>query len=50
MSPISALKNTALSAKMAVCSITIQNTSRDNRKLKLPSPMKRVCALFSIDR
>ena len=50
MSPISALKNTALSAKIAVCSTTIRNTSRDNRKLKLPSPMKRVCALFSIDR
>ncbi len=50
MSPISALKNTALSAKIAVCSITMRNTSRDNRKLKLPRPIKRVWALFSIDR
>ena len=50
MSPISALKNTAESAKIADCCTTIQNTSRDSRKVKLPSPMKRVCALFSIDR
>src|SRR5215469_12907394 len=48
--PIKALKNTAVSAKIADCWTTIQNTSRESRKLKLPRPMKRVCALFSIDR
>src|SRR4029079_14570041 len=45
MRPINALKNTAEIAKIADCCTTIQNTSRDNRKLKLPSPMKRVCDL-----
>src|ERR1700748_960906 len=40
ISPISALKNTADSAKTADCHTTIQNTSRDSRKLKLPSPRK----------
>src|SRR5215469_9896235 len=49
-SPINALKNTAESAKIAVCHTTIQNTSRDKRKRKLPSPMKRVCALLSSER
>src|SRR3954470_14254522 len=48
--PISALKNTADSAKIADCWTTIQNTSRDSRKVKFDSPMKRVCALFSIER
>src|SRR5581483_11290099 len=48
--PISALKNTAETAKIADCCTTIQNTSRLSRKAKLPSPMKRVCALLSIDR
>ena len=50
ISPISALKNTAESAKIADCVTTIQNTSRDSRNVKLPSQMKRVCALLSIDR
>src|ERR1700683_2276340 len=40
ISPISALKNTALSAKMADCCTTIQNASRDSRKRKLSRPMK----------
>src|SRR6516162_7476512 len=48
--PINALKKTALQAKMIVCRTTIQNTSRDRRKWKLANPMKRVCALFSIER
>ncbi len=48
--PISALKNTADSAKIADCSTTIQNVSRDSRKVKFDRPMKRVCALLSIDR
>ena len=50
MSPISALNNTADSANTADCHTTIQNTSRESRKRKLPSPMKRVCAVLSIDR
>ena len=49
-SPISALKSTAVTAKIADCSATIQNTSRPSRKVKLPRPMNFVCALFSIDR
>src|SRR4029077_7655858 len=48
--PIRVLKNTADSAKIVDCHTTDQNTSRDSRKAKLPSPMKRVCALLSIDR
>src|SRR5262245_36260953 len=50
ISPISALKATAKPVKITACSTTIQKTSRDSRKVKLPSPMKRVCALLSIDR
>src|SRR5476649_2595234 len=50
MSPISALKNTAESAKIADCCTTIQKTSRESRKLKFDKPIKRVCALFSIER
>src|SRR5262249_41182878 len=48
--PISALKNTAESAKIADCWTTIQNTSRDNKNVKFPRPIKRVCDLLSIDR
>src|SRR3954468_18262774 len=50
ISPIKALKNTAESAKIADCRTTIQNVSRDIRKVKFDRPMKRVCALFSIAR
>src|SRR5690242_12111930 len=39
--PMSALKKTADNAKIADCWTTIQNVSRDRRKLKLPRPMKR---------
>src|SRR6516162_4218035 len=50
MRPISALKNTALRAKIADCSITIQKVSRLSRYEKLPRPTNLVCALFSIAR
>src|SRR5215469_1993700 len=50
ISPISALKKTAEIAKIADCHTTIQNTSRDSRKVKFPSPRKRVCALFNVER
>src|SRR5712671_3980548 len=50
ISPIVALSTTAESAKIADCHTTIQNTSRESRKRKLPSPMKRVCVLFRVDR
>src|ERR1051325_2830462 len=43
INPISALKNTADSAKIVDCCTTIQNVSRDKRNLKLARPMKRVC-------
>src|SRR5215813_574371 len=49
-SPISALKNTAESANTADCCTTIQNTSRESRKLKLPRPTNRVCPLFRVER
>src|SRR5260370_20779228 len=38
-SPISALKNTAGSAKIAALSPTIQNGARPRRNAKLPTPM-----------
>src|SRR4249920_2902482 len=50
INPIRALKNTAESAKIVDCHATIQNVSRDIRKAKFDRPIKRVCALFSIDR
>src|SRR5215475_12506580 len=50
ISPISALKTTAKPVKITACLTTIQKTSRDSRKLKLPSPTKRVCPLLSIER
>src|SRR5215471_1829501 len=50
ISPINALKNTAVSAKIADCHTTIQKVSRVSRKVKLPSPRNRVCALLSIER
>src|SRR5262249_49058418 len=50
INPISALKRTAEIAKIADCHTTIQKTSRDNKKLKFPSPIKRVCALFNVER
>src|SRR5437588_1294245 len=48
-SPINALKNTAVTAKIADCCTTIQNTSRPSRNVKLPKPMNLVCALVSIE-
>src|ERR1043165_2358031 len=48
--PISALKTTALTAKMHDCLTTIQNRSRLKRKLKLPRPTKRSIDLFSVAR
>src|SRR5215217_2412833 len=40
MKPISALKMTAVIAKMQDCCTTIQNVSRLNRNVKLESPTK----------
>ena len=50
MKPISALKITAVTAKMHDCCTTIQNVSRLNRKVKLPSPTKRTIDLLSVAR
>ncbi len=50
MKPMTALKNTAVSAKMQLCETTIQNVSRLNRNVKLESPTKRSIVLFSIAR
>src|SRR6476646_4975229 len=41
MKPISALKITAVMAKMQDCCTTIQKVSRLNRNRKLPNPTKR---------
>ena len=46
----SALKITAVMAKMQDCCTTIQNVSRLNRKVKLESATKRCIDLFSIAR
>src|SRR5713226_7973094 len=48
--PISALKITALTAKITVCLITIQNSSRLKRNAKLPSPTKRSIDLLRLAR
>jgi len=48
--PISALKITAVSAKMQDCCTTIQNVSRLNRNVKFDSPTKRCIDLFSVAR
>src|SRR5919197_858616 len=50
MKPISALKTTAVMAKMQDCCTTIQNVSRLNRKVKLERPTNRSIDLFSIAR
>ncbi len=50
MRPITALKNTAVKAKIVDCRTTIQKMSRVKRKVKLPNPMNLVCALFSVER
>ncbi|MGY4370771.1 hypothetical protein ACVW1A_006836 [Bradyrhizobium sp. LB1.3] len=50
MKPISALKTTAVIAKMQDCLTTIQNVSRLNRKVKLLRPTNFVIALFSVAR
>ena len=50
MNPISALKMTAVMAKMQDCFTTIQNVSRLNRKRKLPNPTKRSIDLLSVAR
>ena len=50
MKPISALKTTALTAKMMDCFTTIQNVSRVNRNEKLASPTKCCIDLLSIAR
>ena len=50
MKPISALKMTAVMAKMQDCCTTIQKVSRLNRKVKLPRPTKRSIDLFSVAR
>src|SRR3954469_19392835 len=48
--PISALKITALMAKMHDCFTTSQNVSRVKRNLKFENPTKRSSDLFSIAR
>src|SRR3954471_23342446 len=48
--PISALKSTALMAKMHDCFTTIQKVSRVKRKLKFARPTKCSSDLFSIAR
>src|SRR5205823_12057999 len=48
--PISALKSTALMAKMHDCFTTIQKVSRLKRNLKLARPTKCSSDLFSIAR
>ena len=50
MKPISALKMTAVMAKMQDCCTTIQNVSRLNRNVKLSKPTKRSIDLFSVAR
>ena len=50
MKPISALKMTAVTAKMQDCWTTIQNVSRVNRNVKLPKPTKRSIDLLSVAR
>src|SRR5919199_871810 len=50
ISPISALKNTAVMAKIADCWTTIQNTSRLSRNVKFAKPTNRVWALLSVER
>src|SRR3954462_10591950 len=48
--PMSALKSTALRAKMHDCFTTIQNVSRVKRKLKFDRPTNRSRLLLSIAR
>src|SRR3954447_8828901 len=48
--PRSALKTTAVTAKMHDCFTTIQKRSRLNRNSKLPSPTKCSIDLFSVAR
>ncbi len=50
MKPISALKITAVIAKMQDCSTTSQNVSRLKRNWKFPSPTKRSIDLFRVAR
>ncbi len=50
MKPISALKITAVMAKMQDCFTTIQKVSRLNRNSKLPKPTNRSIDLFSVAR
>jgi hypothetical protein len=50
MKPISALKRTAVIAKMQDCFTTSQNVSRLNRNSKLPNPTKRAIDLFKLAR
>ena len=50
MKPISALKITAVTAKITDCLTTIQNSSRPNRNWKFPRPTKRVIDLFRVAR
>ena len=50
MKPMSALKMTAVMAKMQDCLTTIQKVSRPNRNSKLPRPTNLVMPLFSVAR
>src|SRR5260370_16232873 len=45
-SPISALKSTAGTAKIADCSPPHQNTSRASREVRMPRALNFVCGLF----
>ena len=48
--PISALKTTAVMAKMQLCHTTIQKVSRSNRYSKFSKPTNSSIDLFSVDR
>ena len=50
MKPMSALKMTAVMAKMQDCRTTIQKVSRLNRNRKLPKPTKRSIDLLRVAR
>ncbi len=50
MKPMSALKMTAVMAKMQDCRTTIQNVSRLNKNRKFENPTKRSIDLFKVAR
>src|SRR5258708_31260161 len=50
MKPMSALKMTAVVAKMQDCRTTLQNVSRLNKNRKIENPTKRSIDLFKVAR